>query len=271
MLWVDRLMRGTQLDTYFGSGGDSAINPACRKLKSVFLILSVLFTSQGPTRDLQVVDMLIEEGFTEPSLVRKNFPPGVALPILEVLYRCRNDLALADLPGWSPEVWRLVGREDLSHNMLGGLQHGTVEAMMSQHGGSEMNDDRFADHDEDGLVPLEKRSAMIFHEDNRIHEAARLLRSSRPIFLRVPMAVEVTDHDYERLKQKKLLLLSTRASALPTGRGMLSIGSLRPVAAEPLPIPVLLLKGRIPPTNASLAIDESECPPDMRVWPDFHN
>ena len=47
-----------------------------------------------------------------------------------------------------------------------------------------------------------------------------------PIYLKVPRAIELSDHDYERKKQEKLLLLSRRVLALPVGRGMLTIGNL---------------------------------------------
>ena len=36
-------------------------------------------------------------------------------------------------------------------------------------------------------------------------------------------------------------------------------------------MPDLCLVGRVPPTNATLALDTTECPTDMKVWPDFNN
>jgi anaphase-promoting complex subunit 1 len=112
---------------------------------------------------------------------------------------------------------------------------------------------------------------MLFPDDNRIREVGRLLRSSRPVYLNVPRAIEVSDHDYERLKQERLMLLSKRILALPLGRGMVTIGNLQPVPAEPLPLPELCLVGRVPPTNASLALDTTECASDMKMWPEFNN
>jgi anaphase-promoting complex subunit 1 len=73
------------------------------------------------------------------------------------------------------------------------------------------------------------------------------------------------------MKQDKLLLLSRRVLALSVGRGMFTIGNLQPVPAEPLPVPDLSLVGRIPPTNAMLALDITDCPTDLKVWPEFHN
>ena len=262
--WVDGVLSGRQEELFFDKIGLDGINASCKKMRAVYRVFSILRASESSESDFDVVKVLLEEGFKEPQSIREELPPGIALPCLEVLYRCRSNPALVDLGEWSADAWTLVGREDLARNTVGELtKYNSVPV-------SSGNDDRFVDEDGDGLVSLEKSSAVLF-PDNRVHEAARLLRSSRPLFLRVNRTVETSDHDYERLKQKKLMLLGRRALSLPVGRGMLSIGSLIPLAAEPLPIPELILKGRVPPTNTSLALDETECPADMRVWPEFHN
>jgi anaphase-promoting complex subunit 1 len=120
-------------------------------------------------------------------------------------------------------------------------------------------------------VALEDFSSMVFPDDNRVREAARLLRSSRPLFLRVPRPPELTDHDYERSKQERLLLLCRRAVAVPLGRGMLTLGTHGVLSAEPLRLPHIVLAGRVPPAHATLALDMSSCPANFRVWPEFHN
>ncbi|KAL7524613.1 hypothetical protein ACHAXR_000649, partial [Thalassiosira sp. AJA248-18] len=117
---------------------------------------------------------------------------------------------------------------------------------------------------------------MVFPTDNRIREAARLLRSSRPLFLRVPRPPELSDHDYERSKQESLLLLCRRSIALSLGRGMVTLGTaahnvLLSGGAEQLLIPNIVLAGRVPPANGTLALDMSSCPANFRVWPEFHN
>ena len=263
--WLERRIRGDE------SGQDSVFDGAqkvlecCPKLAALISIAKTLFASRKSNdnvNDLRVIRLLLQHGFTEPRRVQE-FPPGVALPLLELLHRCRTNPTVAELPGWTPEAWKLVGRHDLSQTV-------SMASAPSLAFGFDLMD-LGPDPDQDGLVPLEMRTAMLFPHDNRIHEATRLLRSSQPIFLRVSRPVEVSDHDYERLKQKRLAVLACRAFALPVGRGMLTIGGLRPLAAERLPIPDLCLKGRIPPTNASLVLDEAESPADLRVWPEFHN
>jgi anaphase-promoting complex subunit 1 len=285
--WMDSAIKGMSNANsgkiFYDSAEDAvSVNAACSTTRSVCRILAALLLSSSEEtskRDVNVVLTLMAEGFTEPSSILEDLPPGVSLPILEVLCRCRNNPALEEFPGWSASAWMLVGREDLSRNMSEALAGDLfAQAKLRKiptdpgRGSSAVSEaSNGVIKDEDGMVSLEESSAMLFPEDNRVHEAARLLRSSRPIFLRVARAVEVSDHDYERLKQKRLLQLSYRALALQIGRGMLTIGGLRPISAEPLPIPDLCLQGRVPPTNATLNLDVSACPADLRVWPEFHN
>ena len=270
--WTQRVLKnlGGVHAGNFGAYGNIAdwhnINPLCTKTRLVLRLYPLLST--GSSTHLHIVQALLEEGFTDKSMIRDEFCSGISLPILEVLYQCRNTAESADVPGWSSEAWILVGRRDLAMNA------NLCQAAMCAESNAPLtapDTDDAVDESCDGLADIERSATIIFPEDNRVHEAARLLCSSRPIFLRVARAVEVSDHDFERLKQKRLLILSCRALALPTGRGMLTIGRFRPLATETLPIPALCLKGRVPPTNSAIMLDTSDCPTDMHVWPEFHN
>ena len=52
---------------------------------------------------------------------------------------------------------------------------------------------------------------------------------------------------------------------------MLTLGTLQPLLAEPLPIPPMCLAGRIPPANATVNLDTTAYTPDLTLWPEFHN
>lgn len=262
MGWYEQLMQGKAA----GRFGFPEYPSYCRHTISTCLILSRLFTSY-PNQDVAVVQALLAEGYRDMSEIREILPASMSLPILDSLSRSRN---FSKMPHWSAREWSLVGRDDLSKILT--TSRNDVRVPVDEGPTTEKLDEKaFTDTYNDGLLPLEKTSALLFPDDNRVHEAARLLRSSRPMFLRVTRPVELSDHDYERLKQKKLLSLSYRSLSLPIGRGMLTIGSLNPVPAEPLPLPEICLKGRVPPTNASMTLDMTECPADTRVWPEFHN
>jgi anaphase-promoting complex subunit 1 len=288
--WIDALVSGRAIDCGYDSLHEWSINATCTTTRSLLRIFSVLYdrdknaeTSNDDRqrrrdRDHNVVKMLIEEGFTDKVLLRDELPAGVVVPLLEVLYRCRSDNELLGLTYEDAEMWSLIGRDDLCKNAQNTENDFSVNGAPRNNPGIPVSSDpsndqnrQLEDKDKDGVCPLEITSSMLFPDDNRIREVARLLRSSRPTYLNVPRAIEVSDHDYERLKQEKLLLLSRRVLALPVGRGMFTIGNLQPVPAEPLPLPEISLVGRVPPTNAMLALDTSETPADLKVWPEFHN
>ena len=233
-------------------------------------------------RDQRLVLAMVDEGFTNLSDLIDELPIGIILPLMESLHRCRDDPPQSS-SNWPPAAYQLIGRSDLAE--MESIKRGLKEApkssgLSARYRGSRgvegssssgIPTNAQSDPEKDGLVPLETFSSMIFPQDRRVREAARLLRSSRPTFLRVDRAPEVSDHDHEGFKQDKLLLLCRRVLANPLGRGMLTIGTMQPVLAEPLPIPDLCLVGRVPPTNATLNLDISNCPPDMKIWPEFHN
>ena len=276
--WLDDHLLGRQTIQYYDQVADvpSAL-PRTRSISRIFRVLCQRGVDSEV--DARVVETMVKEGLDDAAILEEDFPTGVAYPLLDAMFRCRNNESAV----LSRKGWELVGREDVSRNLANEIiivpdpplpdvvSESNQEANVEAHGLDGEENKEFSDADDDGLVPLELRSSMLFPRDNRVREAARLVRSSRPIFLRVPRSVEVSDHEYEQLKQKKLSLLVNRTLALPIGRGMMTIGGLKPVAAEPLPIPELSLKGRVPPSNVTLSLDQAECPPEARIWPEFHN
>lgn len=274
--WIDTIISGEGYDNR-SMLNIGTINCSCTRLKSLVRVYNALYLKSAEkrhadsrefqlARDFDVVRIMIEEGFTDVSSLRDSLSPGVALPLLEVLHRCRASHHRPGIQCEDPAIWSLIGRNDLRNNAE--LEKGVKNQAFYRHDNPTAT---LEDKDMDGLSLLEETSAMLFPDDNRVKEVGRLLRSSRPVYLSVPRAIEVSDHDYERLKQEKLLLLSRRILALPLGRGMVTIGNLKPVPAEPLPLPELCLVGRVPPTNALLALDTTDCPSDLKVWPDFNN
>lgn len=136
-------------------------------------------------------------------------------------------------------------------------------------------DYKFHDHhlndDLDGLNELTEDSKHRFPDDERLNEAVRFLRSSVPVYLKVDRAAEVSDLEYRRKLQMVLLLLCRRALSYPIGRGMLTLGSLVPTVAEPWRFPPLVLSGRLAPTGSIVVLDSSMAPPELTLWPEFHN
>lgn len=98
-----------------------------------------------------------------------------------------------------------------------------------------------------------------------------MLRSSTSVYLKLEKAPEVSDFDHKAKLQQKLLSLCRRTLACPVGRGMLTMSSLEPLIAEALPIPALALSGRVAPTKLIMDLETTLAPPDLTLWPEFHN
>uniref|UniRef100_A0A673J159 Anaphase-promoting complex subunit 1-like n=1 Tax=Sinocyclocheilus rhinocerous TaxID=307959 RepID=A0A673J159_9TELE len=197
-------------------------------------------------------------GFTLKDL--ESVPFGVALPIRDAIYLCREH----PCSDWSEEVCALIGRQDLTRQ----AHKVTLANRKSPPVTSE------ADEEEDGMTDLHPEvTGLIWSQDLRVQEVRRLLQSSRPIRVNVPHLPEVSDHEYIEEKENKLLQLCQRTMALPVGRGLFTLFSYHPVPTEPLPVPKLNLTGRAPPRNTMVDLNSGniDVPPNMTCWPSFHN
>uniref|UniRef100_A0A3B3C1J0 Anaphase-promoting complex subunit 1 n=1 Tax=Oryzias melastigma TaxID=30732 RepID=A0A3B3C1J0_ORYME len=203
-------------------------------------------------------------GFTLKDL--ESVPFGVALPIREAIYRCREK----PRSDWSEEVCLLIGRQDLTkqaHNM-------TLAKTKAVRLSLEPPATTEADEEEDGMSDIiQEVTGLIWSQDLRVQEVRRLLQSSRPVRVSVVQLPEVSDHEYIEEKENKLLQLCQRTMALPVGRGLFTLFSYHPVPTEPLPVPKLNLTGRAPPRNTMVDLNSGniDVPPNMTSWPSFHN
>lgn len=221
-----------------------SLNGTCSTSWLVLRLFKTLFDNNVDA-DSRLVIAMLEEGIRKSRQLQDKLPIGVSYPLIEAIHRCRlNPPQIKDHR--ANAFYELVDRDDLA----------ALSSKTSLERPAETIQVSNSDVDKDGLVFLEEYSSMIFPEDNRIREAARLLRSSRALFLRVTRPLELSDHDYERTKQNKLMMICKRSIALPLGRGMITLGSHKIQSAEQLFIPNIVLAGRVPPTNGTLALGE---------------
>ncbi|XP_027134341.1 anaphase-promoting complex subunit 1 [Larimichthys crocea] len=228
---------------------------------------SVKVTFSSGSLAEQLVVWLTSEGFTLKDL--ESVPFGVALPIREAIYRCREQ----PCSNWSEEVCLLIGRQDLTkqaHKMTLAKSKSSVGSGLSLEPPATTE----ADEEEDGMSDIiQEVTGLIWSQDLRVQEVRRLLQSSRPVRVSVVQLPEVSDHEYIEEKENKLLQLCQRTMALPVGRGLFTLFSYHPVPTEPLPVPKLNLTGRAPPRNTMVDLNSGniDVPPNMTSWPSFHN
>uniref|UniRef100_A0A8D3D5A7 Anaphase-promoting complex subunit 1 n=1 Tax=Scophthalmus maximus TaxID=52904 RepID=A0A8D3D5A7_SCOMX len=236
----------------------------CRRTRLLVLSYALYITGDENATSTDASKYLVKlsAGFTLKDL--ESVPFGVALPVREAIYRCREQPS----SDWSEEVCMLIGRQDLTkqaHKMTLSVGSGlSLEPPVTTE----------ADEEEDGMSDIiQEVTGLIWSQDLRVQEVRRLLQSSRPVRVSVVQLPEVSDHEYIEEKENKLLQLCQRTMALPVGRGLFTLFSYHPVPTEPLPVPKLNLTGRAPPRNTMVDLNSGniDVPPNMTGWPSFHN
>uniref|UniRef100_A0A2K6THM9 Anaphase-promoting complex subunit 1 n=1 Tax=Saimiri boliviensis boliviensis TaxID=39432 RepID=A0A2K6THM9_SAIBB len=211
----------------------------------------------------KLVVWMTNVGFTLRDL--ETLPFGVALPIRDAIYHCREQPA----SDWPEAVCLLIGRQDLSKQACeGNLPRGKSVLSSDVPSGTE------TEEEDDGMNDMNHEvMSLIWSEDLRVQDVRRLLQSAHPVRVNVVQYPELSDHEFIEEKENRLLQLCQRTMALPVGRGMFTLFSYHPVPTEPLPIPKLNLTGRAPPRNTTVDLNSGniDVPPNMTSWASFHN
>ncbi|KAB1256701.1 Anaphase-promoting complex subunit 1 [Camelus dromedarius] len=211
----------------------------------------------------RLVVWMTSVGFTLRDL--ETLPFGIALPIRDAIYHCREQPA----SDWPEAVCLLIGRQDLSKQACeGNLPKG--KSVLS----SDVPSGTDTEEEDDGMNDMNQEvMSLIWSEDLRVQDVRRLLQSAHPVRVNVVQYPELSDHEFIEEKENRLLQLCQRTMALPVGRGMFTLFSYHPVPTEPLPIPKLNLTGRAPPRNTTVDLNSGniDVPPNMTSWASFHN
>ncbi|XP_058812243.1 anaphase-promoting complex subunit 1 [Topomyia yanbarensis] len=129
-----------------------------------------------------------------------------------------------------------------------------------------------AKQEESGLENMDTKLLRLrFPDDLRINDVKSFLNSSQSVTIDIVQAPNVSDHEFIEEQEKQLYALCIRTMALPLGRGMFTLRTSRPTATQILPIPKLCLTGKEIHRGATIEIQQLEVPPNMNLWPTFHN
>lgn len=208
--------------------------------------------------------------------------PGVSLLLMNAQHMCRT----CPPQDWPASAYHLIHRPDL-------VAHREEAAKNEKETGSRGKDpfnikvrchrdpdstqearkvSPTSKDEEDGMETLDMDMlALRWREDQRISEVRRMLCSSRAVTINIIQRPEVSDHEFLEEQERHLYALCIRTMSLPVGRGMFTLYSSAPVITETLPIPKLNLSGKAPPRGTTIDLSTIEVPPNMDMWPHFHN
>ncbi|XP_036221809.2 anaphase-promoting complex subunit 1 isoform X2 [Bactrocera oleae] len=238
------------------------------------------FISTNVPRAEQVIQMLLNMNITRTDIAR--LPVALHLIIAECLEQAR----LSPPIGCSAATYELILRTELvAHALLqdNSSSNGVSRPQQKSHVDAEDSLSARCPPATNGISHMEaalddgmdnidtKLLNLRFPDDMRIAEVRRLLTSSEPVLIDIVQKAGMTDHRFIEEQERQLFALCKRTMALPLGRGMFTLRTSIPTPTELMPIPKLCLSGKEPIKGATIEMQQIELPPNMSLWPSFHN
>lgn len=138
---------------------------------------------------------------------------------------------------------------------------------------AEQNELTAAVENDDGMNGVERNELlnMRFAQDLRIADVRRMLKSSKQIKIHLKQQSGTSDHDFREEQEHYLYSICLRTMTLPIGRGMFTLRTFEQLLIEHVGAPKLCLTGKSSTQNLTIELTHIETPPNMDLWPQFHN
>ncbi|KAL4786432.1 hypothetical protein BJX76DRAFT_355159 [Aspergillus varians] len=225
---------------------------------------------------LERIDLLHRWGLTRS--VIESFPEGVSTPLYEAILQSQTHASTS----WNPSLLGLIDRDDLSISMsqlstsrppppsLPVISH---DSLRDYHhiGNSALEIDAINSFEASAEADRFSITRLIFHDDKRFIEAARLLNQSKPPAAECTPEPEWTDSDLLEAQKEVVQLVTLRTLSIPTGRAMLAFSGRLPLLTEKLPIPSFSLQCVMKPSNVTISADRASFSEEKVCWAFFHN
>lgn len=225
---------------------------------------------------LEKIKLLHRWGLTKS--VIDTFPEGVSAPLYEAVIQCQVEASTS----WSASLLELIDREDLYMSMnpvhaqaFAAPQHSVVshDAVRDYHyiNNSALEIDTINAFEASAEADRFSVTRLVFREDKRFLEAARLLNQSKaPVADCVPEP-DWTDSDLLEAQKELVQLVSFRTLSTPAGRAMLAFSGRLPLLTEKLPIPSFSLQCVMKPSNVTVSAERTAFTEEKVCWAFFHN
>lgn len=231
-------------------------------------------------RDLRTasekVELLFRWGLTEN--VIDTLPDGVSAPLYETIFSCQINPPTS----WGSELLRLIDRDDIYMSMNDNCCCPPVlrpqptlvhDAMRDFHhvSNSALEIDTINAFEASAEADRFSIMKLIFREDRRFVEAARLLNQSKaPVAECIPEP-EWSESDLLEAQKELVQLVTLRTLSVPTGRAMFMFNGRLPLLTEKLPIPSFSLQCVMKPSNVTISADRASFSEEKVCWAFFHN
>ena len=235
------------------------------------LTLSALFDS---TTSYCVMEME-KTGLTVLQL--DTFPEGVAIPLRSALAKCQakpgstsntSILAMID----RDDIAMLDQCEDTSRPQIKAPEVASHDATRDFHTvcNSTLEVEQVSSYDGSAELDRQTITRMIFKDDQRFGEAAKLLHPLKPAVARCFQEPDWSDTDLLEAQQEMVKVIAIRTLSFSPGRGMLFYSARFPLLTEKFPIHGFTLSCIMKPSNTTVTADRNVYTEEKVSWAFFH-
>ncbi|RMJ21408.1 negative regulator of mitosis [Aspergillus sp. HF37] len=249
----------------------------CFALTPRTLALNGFFSElHGFSTSLDRIKLLYRWGFTRS--VIETFPEGVNVQLHEAIMQAQVRASTS----WNVTLLELIDREDLFLSMntnnsppsatplQPALSHDAVRDFHNI-GSSALDIDTTNAFEASAEADRLSVTRLIFRDDKRFVEAARLLNQSKPPVAECAQEPDWSESDLLEAQKEVVQLVTLRTLSVPTGRAMLSFSGRLPLLTEKVPIPSFSLQCIMKPTNVTVSADRASFSEEKVCWAFFHN
>ena len=207
----------------------------------------------------------------------ESFPEGIAAPIRSAIATCQADPSSK----LSMEALALVDRRDIAmleqRSQKQRPQNRPAEsphhnALRDYHAicHSTMDMDQLGAYDGSAEMDRQAVTRLVFKDDQRFSEAAKLVHPLRPAVARCVPEPDWTDTDLLEAQQEMAKVIAIRTLSVSPGRGMLFYSARFPLLTEKFPIHGFTLSCIMQPANTTVTADRNSYSEEKVSWAFFH-
>ncbi|KFY33947.1 hypothetical protein V494_07186 [Pseudogymnoascus sp. VKM F-4513 (FW-928)] len=259
----------------YNSGG-SIIEPESSSITPRTSLFRKFFAAVHPSASsIEIVEALYAAGFT--TQVLDTLPEALLVPFREALIDCQSHLQVS----WGRELLSLVGREDVNMLLFPEQKERVAYASPLAPTHKSSNDvhsiclslseqETVGAFDGSAEVDRQSISRLIFKDDRRLNEAAKILNTSKPTLARCEPEPDWSESDLLEAQKVHVQELAIRTLAVPPGRGLLYFSARVPLLTEKFPIGGFNLHCVFKPANNTVGVDKNAFTEEKVCWAFFH-
>ncbi|MCJ1231364.1 Anaphase-promoting complex subunit 1 [Toensbergia leucococca] len=209
--------------------------------------------------------------------ILETIPEGVAMSLRAAIASCQAQPSTI----WDNKILSMIGRDDIGmlERQSEVVKPHAKPLIMPSHDAtrdvhtictSTLETESIGAYDGSAELDRQSITRMIFKEDQRFAEAAKLLHPLKPAIAQCTPEPDWSDTDLLEAQQELVKTIAIRTLSVSPGRGLLFFSARLPLLTEKFPIHGFTLSCVMKPANTTITADKNAYTEEKVSWAFFH-